>query len=96
MNRHLREAAMTLAGDCPEPSLPLWRRFYYLDWCYEFDRVKERGLINLAWLMPRKLAYWCAMRVFAECITGTYSHRIVGTVTIIEALNDWTTGKSKK
>ena len=46
--------------------------------------------------MPRKLAYWCAMRVFAECVTGTYSHRIVGTVTIIEALNDWTTGKSKK
>jgi hypothetical protein len=51
--------------------------------------VKEKLLIRVAWMLPRKLAYWCAVRVMSHATVGEYSHQIVPELTAMEALQRW-------
>jgi hypothetical protein len=44
----------------------------------------------LAWKLPRRLVYWCAIRVGAAASTGRWSSQIVPDLTVGEALNRWT------
>ena len=53
-------------------------------------KIKEEFLISLSWLMPRKLVYWCAIRLVAHAMVGRYSSQIVPELTALEALKRWT------
>lgn len=43
----------------------------------------------LAKLCPRKLAYYCAIRLGAHATTGAYSTQEVPTLTLMETLERW-------
>ena len=34
-----------------------------MDIKYEWDKFKENFLMKIAWIMPKRLAYWCFIRV---------------------------------
>lgn len=51
--------------------------------------MRDKLWMKLAWLMPRKLAYWCAIRVAANATTGAYSHQIVPDLTAMDAIQRW-------
>lgn len=45
--------------------------------------------MKLAYLVPRKLAYWCAIRVNTHATVGKYSTQIVPALTAMDALKRW-------
>ena len=49
----------------------------------------EDAWMWIAWKMPRKLVYWCAIRLMAHATTGDHGHHIVPEVTCLDALNRW-------
>ncbi len=49
----------------------------------------EAITIKLAWLVPRRLAYWCAIRVIAHATQGKYSNQEVPALSAMEALKRW-------
>ena len=52
----------------------------------------ERFTIMIAWLLPRKLVYWCAIRLGSEATVRDDIHRYEGDVpdmTFIDALQRW-------
>lgn len=49
----------------------------------------EKFWIKLAWLVPKPLAYWCAIRLGANTTTGDYSNQIVPELKFIDALERW-------
>lgn len=60
------------------------------------ERLKEWYSINrdkfamwLAWKLPRRLVYWCAIRVNAAASQGGYGHEIVPEITMMDALDRW-------
>lgn len=44
---------------------------------------------RLAWLMPRRLVYWCAIRLMANATTGEHSSQVVPDLTAMDALKRW-------
>lgn len=58
---------------------------------YRFDvynRV-ERLTMRVAFSLPRKLAYWCAIRVGANATQGQYGNQDVPDLRFMEALGRW-------
>lgn len=53
------------------------------------QEVSDRFWMWLAWLLPRRLAYWCAVRVTAYATQGRYSHQIVPELRAMDALKRW-------
>ena len=51
--------------------------------------MKETVIIWLAWIMPRKLAYWCAVRVMAHATMNNYSNQSVPDLLAMDALERW-------
>jgi len=49
----------------------------------------EKFYMWLAWQLPRELARWGFVRVVSEASTGALSDREMGTITCIEALEQW-------
>ncbi len=49
----------------------------------------EAITIKLAWLMPRRLTYWCAIRVLAHATQGKYSNQEVPALSAMDALKRW-------
>lgn len=52
------------------------------------DRIYQR----IAWALPRKLAYWCAIRVGVYATAGEYSDQVVPELTFTDALRRWANG----
>ena len=48
--------------------------------------MKDKLYRWLAWKMPKRLVYWCAVRVGAAATTGQWSSQVVPELTLIEAL----------
>lgn len=44
---------------------------------------------KLAWLAPRRLAYWCAIRVVASATTGRYGDTVVPELKAMDAIQRW-------
>lgn len=44
---------------------------------------------KIAWLVPRRLAYWCAIRVMANATTGQYGDTVVPELRAMDALQRW-------
>ncbi len=53
-------------------------------------RLLDRLARAVAWALPRRVAYWCAVRVAAHATTGEHGHEPVPEVTAMEALQRWT------
>ena len=51
--------------------------------------AREATLKWIAWHLPRKLVYWCAIRVAAHATTGSYSNQIVTDLRAMDALDRW-------
>ena len=49
----------------------------------------EKFWFWLAWKLPRKLVYWCALRVCAYATQGYYSETYVPELTAMDALKRW-------
>jgi hypothetical protein len=50
----------------------------------------EKFWMWVAWRLPRRLAYWCAVRVAAFATTGVYGEGVaVPDLTVMDALRRW-------
>lgn len=49
----------------------------------------EKITVTIAWWLPRRLVYWCAIRVGAHATRGPYSHEEVPSLKFIDALKRW-------
>ncbi len=56
---------------------------------YEWSRIKEKFWLKLAWLVPKNLAYWCAIRVGANASGAKYPTQIVPDLTFMDTLKRW-------
>lgn len=56
---------------------------------HEVSRVFEKLVIKIAWMLPKRLAYWCALRVIAHATSGQYSNQVVPELKALEALQRW-------
>jgi hypothetical protein len=51
--------------------------------------MSERLCIWIAWILPRKVAYWAAIRVGTHATVGRYSSQIVPDLNFMKALKRW-------
>ena len=51
--------------------------------------LAERACMWLAWKLPHRLVYWCAIRVAANATQGAHSNQEVPALTIMDALKSW-------
>lgn len=56
---------------------------------YRLARWREDLTILVAFLLPRQLAYWCAIRVAAYATQGQHGDQEVPTLTAMDALKRW-------
>jgi hypothetical protein len=56
---------------------------------YWFMRLREKLLLWFVWHLPRKVVYWCTIRLIANATTGPYSGQIVPALTAMDALQRW-------
>jgi hypothetical protein len=49
----------------------------------------ERLAIWIAWHVPRRVAYWCAIRLGAHATTGAYGNQVVPELRFTDALRRW-------
>jgi hypothetical protein len=49
----------------------------------------ERLWMQLAWVVPKRLAYWCAVRVGVNATQGKYSDQEVPALMFMQALERW-------
>jgi hypothetical protein len=65
----------------------------FLTYKYRFlpfkRRVMENFWLRLAWMLPRTLVYWCAIRVGANATQGKWQRECVTDLLIIDALKRW-------
>lgn len=60
-----------------------------IEFRYEAKRLSEKVLLWIVWKLPKKLVYWCAIRLMAHATTGQYSKQIVPELTAMDALKRW-------
>ena len=51
--------------------------------------MKQKFQVWFAWLMPRWLVYFCAVRLGSYATVGKYSNQIVPELTFMDALDRW-------
>ena len=56
---------------------------------YRVGRMIEGATIWLAWRVPRRLAYWCAVRVNSRATVKDFPNRTPDEVSIMDALRVW-------
>jgi hypothetical protein len=49
----------------------------------------EEAYMWLAWHLPKRLVYWCAIRLMAHATVGQYGSDHPDSVSVIQALNRW-------
>lgn len=49
----------------------------------------DRLCAKISWWMPKRLVYFCAIRLGALATTGIYGSTVVPELTFIEALKRW-------
>lgn len=64
----------------------VWWRYVAM---WRIRRWAEATMIGFVWRLPRRLVYWCAIRVAANATTGPYSSQIVPDLTAMDALKRW-------
>jgi hypothetical protein len=49
----------------------------------------EKLCIAIAWRLPRRLVYWCAIRLGAHATTGRHEATVTPSLLFTEALKRW-------
>lgn len=55
-------------------------------------RAGDDALLKLAYLLPRRLVMWCAVRVILHGTTGKHENQVVPELTAMDALDRWGCG----
>lgn len=58
---------------------------------YEAKRLSEKFVMWVAWHLPKKLVYWCTIRLMAHATTDQYSGQIVPELLAMDVLKRWDT-----
>lgn len=53
------------------------------------EKKKDFICMKLAWMMPRRLVKWAAVRLMAHATTGKYSSVITPELLAVDALARW-------
>ncbi len=53
------------------------------------SRQWEQMIIGFVWILPKRLVYWCAIRVMAYATTGKHSNQVVPELLAMDALKRW-------
>lgn len=53
------------------------------------NRLHEKIVMAIAWALPRRIAYWCAIRVMAHATTGQWGHLETPALLATDALKRW-------
>lgn len=56
---------------------------------HELSRLKERILMWIAWHIPRKIAYWCTIRVIQHAAQGEWEEQEVPELLAMDILPRW-------
>ena len=51
--------------------------------------MADKLIMEIAWLLPRRLVYWCAIRLASHATQGPYSSQIVPDLNFTDALKRW-------
>jgi hypothetical protein len=51
--------------------------------------MSERFVMWLAWRLPRRVVYWCAVRLGGAATAGRYSSQVVPDLKFMDALQRW-------
>lgn len=60
-----------------------------MPWRWRLERAKEAFWMKLAWLLPKTLVKWAAVRLGAHATTGKYGNQIVPELGFMDALKRW-------
>lgn len=61
-------------------------KYYYHIWS---NRFAESLCRNIAWILPREIVMWCAIRVMAHATQGPYSATDATALQGLEAIRRW-------
>lgn len=53
--------------------------------------MSDKVMMKIAWLLPKKLVMWCAIRLIAYATQGKYSDTVVPELTAMDAIKKWET-----
>jgi hypothetical protein len=51
--------------------------------------LAEKFWMNLAWLLPKELVKWAAVRLIANATTGQFADTVVPELSAMDALQRW-------
>ena len=51
--------------------------------------MSEKLSIWIAWKLPRRLVYWCAIRLMVNATRGKWDSQIVPDLTAMDSLKRW-------
>jgi hypothetical protein len=51
--------------------------------------MSEKLCIWLSWKLPKRLVYWCAIRVMTNATVGKHERQVIGELTCATALQRW-------
>lgn len=49
----------------------------------------DKIAMKLAWLMPKRVVFWCAIRLGCNATQGKYSNQVVPDLAFMDALKRW-------
>ena len=55
-------------------------------WWYRFE---EKFMFWFTWKLPKRLVYFCAIRVVSHATTGKYGNTVVPELTAMDAVKRW-------
>lgn len=53
------------------------------------DDATESLMAEIAYRMPRKIAYWAFIRIATEASVNKLSHKEMGNITILDVIGTW-------
>lgn len=59
------------------------------NWRYEARKKVENLQVAIAWMVPRWLVKWAAIRLMCHATQGQYANQIVPELTAMDALKRW-------
>lgn len=51
--------------------------------------MSEKLIMKLVWILPRRIVYWCAIRLGAHATQGQFGNQIVPDLNFMDALKRW-------
>ncbi len=53
---------------------------------YGIYRIREKFIMWLVWRLPKRLCYWCGIRMCSHATTGEYSNTVVPELGMMDML----------